>query len=184
MKINTHISSQAFSLKIKWNVQLRHEPPVASECPLGSANMESQVTILATLPRSDTIQTKLLHVLCWPERAFTSPTATRTRRFQGRHLGAHEIPSEEQRPSGQLQHEDRTSCKPHSGALGTGNLHQKQRLSCRVSVTSRDFWSPAFGSLSACVLLYRLSIQCPSNQRGRGGSAAEWYSKLPTWAFL
>lgn len=113
--------------------------------------MESQVTILATLPRSDTIQTKSLYVSCWPERAFTSPTASRTRHFQGRHLGAHEIPSEEQRPSGQLQHEDRTSCKPHSGALGTGNLHRKRRLSCRVSVISRDFWSPAFGSLSACV---------------------------------
>lgn len=58
LKINTHIPTRASSSKINWNLQIRHEPPAASVCPLGNANMESQVTILATLPRSDTIQMK------------------------------------------------------------------------------------------------------------------------------
>lgn len=73
---NQHIPTQAFSLQINWNLQLRHEPPVASACPLGTANMASQVTILATLPRSDKIQMKSRRVLCWPKPAFTAPTAT------------------------------------------------------------------------------------------------------------
>lgn len=38
--------------------------------------MEGQVTILATLPCSDTIQMKSQRVSCWPKLAFTSPTAT------------------------------------------------------------------------------------------------------------
>lgn len=38
--------------------------------------MGSQVTILATLPRSDRIQMKSRRVLCWPKAALAAPPAT------------------------------------------------------------------------------------------------------------
>lgn len=105
---NQHIPTRAFSLQINWNLQLRHEPPVALACPLGTANMGSQVTILATLPRSDKIQMKSRRVLCWPKPAFTAPTATVL-------LQEAACPGQERRDPGVVewglpeQHEDRTS---------------------------------------------------------------------------
>lgn len=140
---NQHIPTRAFSLQINWNLQLRHEPPVASACPLGTANMGSQVTILATLPRSDKIQMKSRRVSCWPKPAFTAPTATvllqRKQRVQGRHPGTRRSRRGRAASIGAARGQDELSLtRVHlrAGACSDNRLPGKWRLGCTVSVTS------------------------------------------------
>lgn len=128
------------------------------------------MTILATLPRSDTIQMKSQRVSCWPKLAFTSPTAM-TLLQEAAFPGL--TPQSTRDPDFRRAASIGAACAPCAAAWGHdkihlraeacshNRLHRKWRLGCRVSVTSWNFWRPVLGSKSAWVLSYMLSTQCP-----------------------